>query len=100
MEPPPPIYRPAPIPAFEPERLQDLYQLKILDTAAEERFDRYTSLTADLFEVPIVLVSLVDKDRQWFKSACGLSFRETTRDLAFCAHALCEPEMLVVPNAE
>lgn len=58
MEPPPPIYRPAPIPAFEPERLQDLYQLKILDTAAEERFDRYTSLTADLFEVPIVLVSL------------------------------------------
>ncbi len=91
-------YSPAPIPAFEAERLQELYTLKLLDTAAEERFDRYTRLTANLFEVPIVLVSLVDKERQWFKSACGLSATETSRDLALCAHAILEPEMLVVPD--
>ena len=74
---------PAPIPAFEAERLQDLYALKVLDTAAEERFDRYTSLSANIFDVPIALVSLVDKDRQWFKSACGLAATETSRDIAF-----------------
>lgn len=94
-----PSATPAPIPAFETERLQDLYALKILDTAAEERFDRYTSLAADIFDVSIALVSLVDKDRQWFKSACGLAAKETSRDVAFCAHAILEPEMLVIPDA-
>lgn len=94
-----PSATPAPITAFESERLQDLYALKILDTAAEERFDRYTSLAADIFDVSIALVSLIDKDRQWFKSACGLAAKETSRDVAFCAHAILEPEMLVIPDA-
>ncbi len=94
-----PLFTPAVVPAFEAERLQDLYALKILDTAAEERFDRYTRLVANIFDVPIALVSLVDKDRQWFKSACGLEAKETSRDVAFCAHAILEPEMLVIPDA-
>lgn len=94
-----PSATPVPIPAFEAERLRDLYALKILDTAAEERFDRYTSLAANIFDVPIALMSLVDKDRQWFKSACGLEATETSRDVAFCAHTILEPELLVIPDA-
>lgn len=91
--------QPADIPACEQERLDELYLLKILDTAADERFDRYTSLVAGIFDVPIALVTLIDKDRQWFKSSCGLSLTETPRDVAFCAHAILEKDLMVVTDA-
>lgn len=78
----------APPHASEAQRLQALRSLEILDTAAEERFDRLTELVAITLDVPIALVSLVDEDRQWFKSNHGISVRETHRDLAFCAHAI------------
>lgn len=80
-------------------RLAELQRLQILDTPAEPRFDRLTALVADVFDVPIVLVSFIDADRQWFKSACGFDGRSTPRALAFCAHAILEPDLLVVPDA-
>ena len=88
-----------PIPEDEVERLEELYSLRILDTAAEERFDRYTHLVADLFDFPVVLVTLVDKDRQWFKSSCGLDLNETERDVSFCAHAINERGVFIVSDA-
>ena len=72
----------------EVERLQALDDYGILDTAPEEAFDRLTSLAADLFDVPIALISLVDAERQWFKSRHGLEAQSTPRSQAFCAHAL------------
>src|SRR5438132_9508810 len=83
----------------EEARLAALHALDILDTVADQRFDTITELVSDVLEVPIVLVSLVDRDRQWFKSACGIDTRETPRSVAFCAHAILEPEMLVVDDA-
>jgi len=94
-----PLFQSAPIPNDEIERIEELRLLGLLDTGNEERFDRYTQLVADLFEVPIALISLVDVNRQWFKSACGLDVTETSRDVAFCAHAILESEILVVPDA-
>lgn len=93
------MVEPPPIPEDEIERLDELKSLRILDTAAEERFDRYTRLVADLYDFPIVLITLVDKDRQWFKSSCGLDFRQTRRELSFCAHAIHENGVFVVPDA-
>lgn len=92
-------YEAAPLPANEQERLAELHLLKLLDTAAEERFNRFTQFAANLFRLPISLISLIDQNRQWFKSACGLSTPETDRDIAFCAHAILEPELLVIPDA-
>jgi phosphoribosyl 1,2-cyclic phosphodiesterase/CheY-like chemotaxis protein len=86
-------------PPDEERRLAALHALGILDTPAEERFDRLTRLAAALFDVPIALVSLVDRDRQWFKSRHGLGLLETHRDASFCAHALLREEVMVVPDA-
>lgn len=83
----------------ESARLAELRALGVLDTAAEERFDILTRFAVDVMDVPIALVSLVDEKRQWFKSAIGLDELETPREIAFCAHAIHEPEMLVVPDA-
>lgn len=88
----------APQPTDEDERICALHNLYILDTEPEERFDRHTRIAAALFGVPIVLVSLVDTDRQWFKSRHGLNVSETPRDAAFCAHAILESEVLHVPD--
>lgn len=88
----------APIPENEKERLAALRALLILDTPPEQRFDRITQFAANEFDVPIVLISLVDENRQWFKSKVGLDVCETSRDLAFCAHALHSKEPLIVPN--
>lgn len=91
--------KPAPIPENEKERLAALHALLILDTPPEQRFDRITAFAASEFDVPIALISLVDESRQWFKSKFGLDVCETSRDLAFCAHALHSTEPLIVPDA-
>lgn len=89
----------APLPPNEQQRLQSLRALAILDTPPEERFDRITRLAAQFVGTPIVLISLVDEARQWFKSAVGLDATQTPRDVAFCAHAILDSEVLVVPDA-
>ncbi|GLX84967.1 GGDEF domain-containing protein [Thalassotalea loyana] len=83
----------------ELERLQTLHALKILDTEPEERFDRLTRMAKRLFDVPIALVSLVDDNRQWFKSCFGLPVQETDRGVSFCGHAILSSECLVVEDA-
>jgi CheY-like chemotaxis protein len=89
----------AQMPENEDARLAALKKLKILDTDPEERFDRITRIASESFDVPIALVSLVDRDRQWFKSCIGLSVKETPRDMALCAHAILEDQVLIVPDA-
>ncbi|MCF4994681.1 diguanylate cyclase [Pseudomonas syringae] len=86
-------------PANEPARIQALHGLNVLDSAPEERFDRLTRLAKRLFNVPIALVTLVDSDRQWFKSCIGLDASETPRDVSFCGHAILKNELLLVPDA-
>jgi diguanylate cyclase (GGDEF)-like protein len=80
-------------------RLNTLRSLNILDTPPEERFDRLTRMAKRIFNVPIAVVSLVDANRQWFKSCVGLSVRETSRDVSFCGHAILEDGILMVSDA-
>jgi PAS domain S-box-containing protein len=90
---------PAPLHPEEEKRLAALRRLGILDTDPEPAFDRVTRISQRLFEAPISLVSLVDRDRQWFKSRRGLSVSETPRDASFCAHAILGDGVMVVPDA-
>ena len=83
----------------EAARISTLYQLGILDSSFEERFDRMTRLAAGIFKTPISLISLIDKDRQWFKASHGFSERQTARNIAFCAHAIRTPDVFVVNDA-
>lgn len=87
------------IPPDEKERLATLHAMRILDTAPEERFDRLTRLAQRLFDVPVAIVSLVDAERQWFKSRQGIGIAETPRDISFCGHAILEDEVFTVPDA-
>ena len=89
----------ADLPSDEIPRLAALRGLHILDTPPEERFDRITRLAAAHFDVPVALISLVDENRQWFKSTCGIEASETPRDESFCAHAVLSREPLIVPDA-
>lgn len=89
----------ASVPANETERLHALRTLQILDTSHEERFDRVTRMAKRMFGVSISLVSLVDEDRQWFKSAQGLEATETPRDISFCGHAINQEGIFIVANA-
>ena len=90
---------PYPVPANEAERLRTLRSYKILDTKPEDRFDELTRLAALICGVPISLISLIDTDRQWFKSRFGLDVQETPRAQAFCTHAIMQPDLFVVPDA-
>jgi GAF domain-containing protein len=90
---------PAKLPDNEPERLRALHELLILDTPAEEKFDRVVRFAAEQLDVPIALVSLTDQERQWFKARHGLDAQEVSRDLAFCSHAILEPSLFVVEDA-
>jgi PAS domain S-box-containing protein len=83
----------------EADRLAALRALNILDTPAEERFDRLTRLTRECLNAPSALVSLVEEDRQWFKSRQGMEVCETPRSLSFCAHAIEKPEPFLVEDA-
>lgn len=89
-----------PIPSDESQRLQTLRDLKLLDTPPEERFDRITRLAKQVFSTSIALVSIVDEDRQWFKSRQGLDAEETHRDISFCGHAILDDKIMVVNDAE
>lgn len=84
----------------EKARLKALDDLSAVYSPAEGRLDEITRMACDLFDVPIALISLVAEDRQWFKSAQGLTAAETPRDISFCGHAIQEPETLVVEDAE
>ena len=88
----------APLPVDEVTRIASLRALDILDTEPEDRFDRYTAGISAELDVPVALVSLVDTDRQWFKSRHGLDLSETPRDMSLCAHAILEPDVLEVPD--
>ena len=76
-----------------------LRALKLLDTPPEERFDRITRLAIWMFNVPIAYLALVDFNRQWFKSSCGLEDRETDRSISFCGHTILQDDTLVIPDA-
>jgi PAS domain S-box-containing protein len=90
----------AALPDNEPQRLASLLHLHILDTPAEDDFDALTQLATMICDAPISVISLVDKNRQWFKSRRGIAVQETPRDMAFCAHAILQPDkMLYVPDA-
>ena len=86
-------------PKNEAERLHALRTLKILDTSHEERFDRVTRMAKRMFGVSISLVSIIDEDRQWFKSSQGLDASETSRDISFCGHAINQDGLFIVPDA-
>jgi signal transduction histidine kinase len=88
-----------PIPDDEPQRLAGLQRYGVLDTLPEPGFDRLTQILRHVLGVPTVLVSLIDADRQWFKSRIGLDATETPRDISFCGHAVYQRDVLVVPDA-
>ncbi|MBL4740040.1 MAG: sensor domain-containing diguanylate cyclase [Sneathiella sp.] len=86
------------IPADEDRRIQSLKSLDILDTPPEERFDRLTRLAKRMFNVPVAIVSLVDSERQFFKSKIGVEISETPRDVSFCAHTILTKQVFIVPD--
>ncbi|NTV11253.1 MAG: PAS domain S-box protein, partial [Zoogloea sp.] len=89
----------APLPANEQERLAALRKYGILDTEPEIAFDSMVQLASYICRTPIAAISLVDEHRQWFKAITGLDARETSRDVAFCAHTILDDDPLVVPDA-
>jgi GAF domain-containing protein len=88
----------APLTEREQERLAALQDYRILDTPPERAYDDLTALAAYICDVPIALISLVDSERQWFKSKVGLEAAETGRDVSFCAHAILEDDILVIQD--
>lgn len=87
-----------PIPTNEASRLTALRSLNILDTPAEERFDRLTRMAKRMFRVPIALVSIIDENRQWFKSNDGLEACETPRNISFCGHAILGDDIFLISD--
>ncbi|MEZ5670714.1 MAG: GAF domain-containing sensor histidine kinase [Alphaproteobacteria bacterium] len=88
-----------PLPFNEDYRLAVLRSYRILDSEAEPAFDRLVRLAAELAEVPVALISLIDQERQWFKAKVGLDVAETPRDISFCQHAIMRSDPLIVPDA-
>jgi GAF domain-containing protein len=86
-------------PPDEADRLAALHALQLLDTPRDERFDRITRTATRLFDVPIAMLTLVDEDRQWFKSCVGQQVTETPRDISFCGHAILRPAPFIIPDA-
>lgn len=91
--------KPSPVPANEARRLKVLWQYEVLDTVPEAVFDDLVELASAVCDAPIALISLVDESRQWFKAKVGLSTNETSRDVSFCAHAIMQPGLFIVPDA-
>jgi GAF domain-containing protein len=89
----------APIPQDEKKRLKVLWQYEVLDTIPEEVFDDLADLAAQICEAPIALISLVDEKRQWFKAKVGVTVSETSRDSSFCAYAITQGDLFIVPDA-
>lgn len=87
------------VPRDEADRIVALRALDLLDSPAEQEFDRIVELACLALDVPMALVSLVDSDRQWFKATAGITVCETSRSVSFCAHAIHEDDVLVVPDA-
>ncbi len=86
---------PAPLPPDEAERVKALQDYQVLDSMPEQAFGDIVFLASHICQTPIALVSLVDTDRQWFKARVGLGAPQTSRDLAFCAHAILEPDRIM-----
>lgn len=88
------------IPQNEAERLEALWQMKILDTAPEDRFDKITKEAAEKLGAPISMISIIDKDREWYKSCVGLDIKEQPREISFCAHAMLSREIFIIEDAK
>ena len=91
--------RAAPNPPNEAERLRSLSEYRILGTKPEKAFDNITSMASEICEAPIALISIIDEDRQWFKSKVGLQATETSRDISFCAHTILDSKPMVIEDA-
>ena len=87
----------APIPKKEAQRIKVLWQYDVLDTVPEEVFDELTDLAAHICGAPIALITMVDENRQWFKSKVGVDISETGRDVSLCAHAILQNELFIIP---
>tara|TARA_R110001583_G_scaffold175692_1_gene330333 strand:+ start:1699 stop:2892 length:1194 start_codon:yes stop_codon:yes gene_type:complete len=89
----------AALPPEETRRLEELLRYEVLDTDDEQAFDELTQLASVICGTSISLISLIDRDRQWFKSRVGLDAQETSRDIAFCSHAILQDQIFEVPDA-
>jgi signal transduction histidine kinase len=89
----------APLPSDEAGRIKELKYFQILDTVPEAAFDDFTKIASYICQTPIALITLVDESRQWFKSKVGLDVTETSRDMAFCSHAILQDDVFVIPDS-
>lgn len=90
--------REAPIPEFEEQRLRAVQSLNILDTPPDKRFDHLTKKATERFKVPISTISIIDKDREWYKSCQGIKVKSGPRNISFCGHALLQEDMLILED--